>query len=645
MKEKELKKLIKDNIQKLKPDLTFIDQELYIKVDNNTKNFIDIYATDQAKRHVLIEIKTSKTATREAIHEIIKYVENFKKAYGAKDSEIHVIIASTDWSELIIPFSRLVSEEIFSIEGLKINLNKEHTDFTTEKVEIIPSTNERVIAPWHNMYWYKDQKSMQKGLISIQNSYQTKHISDYILVVFQVNSNLTEEEKTFAIKSQIAKSVGLDSIETIQIPAIPPTYEYLIYAGSKLLTEQKYLKLLSLNTTTDKPLPKISQHPTNFTRMYELYEQLETIPPIPYTDYLELGNPAKFHELLTAKEFKLLKIIRNGVFQKNHLLTEQEILSSLIGTDGITGQKYKKTVSLQNHAAMKELQNELPIVLETNPVWKHHIFRILEEIKEQHPTATLDISIYNPTTGIYTIYHAATNGKKGILYIPMYYIVVKEKEAIKIYYGALKQEKSPLSLKKLLAKYYHNHLEELLLQKVQGGFDLRDTSIIEDLGLQYHSFCHPINTSSNFILKDNKWLPSPPVDNVTAFVKYLENNPILVKQIVTKIKAYDQENDITINSIPPKLAKYQKNHHQQQQLISPPSECNLCQWPLSEDKYLVYGQLKNTNRWAYMCSECFELHGEELTKGKGSLYIKEKNNWYLLAGNSSTTTNSTKIKN
>ena len=85
-KESILRDLIAQKIQKLKPDLTLLQKEQYIPNEYGTKSFIDLYATDEEKRHVLIELKRSDAAARQAIHEVNKYVESVKRHFGAKDS-------------------------------------------------------------------------------------------------------------------------------------------------------------------------------------------------------------------------------------------------------------------------------------------------------------------------------------------------------------------------------------------------------------------------------------------------------------------------------------------------------------------------------------------------------------------------------
>ena len=70
MKESALRDLIAQKISQLKPGLTLLQKEQYIPGEHGTKSFIDLYARDEKGRHVLIELKRSNTAARQALHEV-----------------------------------------------------------------------------------------------------------------------------------------------------------------------------------------------------------------------------------------------------------------------------------------------------------------------------------------------------------------------------------------------------------------------------------------------------------------------------------------------------------------------------------------------------------------------------------------------
>src|ERR1700679_433572 len=106
MLEAELRDLLSVQLEAIEPGLILVKKEQYIPNDLGTRSFIDLLARDREDRWVLIELKRSGAASREAIHEIYKYIEGVKAHLRVRDDEVRAIIASTDWKELLVPYSR-----------------------------------------------------------------------------------------------------------------------------------------------------------------------------------------------------------------------------------------------------------------------------------------------------------------------------------------------------------------------------------------------------------------------------------------------------------------------------------------------------------------------------------------------------------
>ena len=56
--------------------LLFSKKEQYIPNKFGTRGFTDLYPKNEFGEHVIIEIKRSNSAAREALHEVNKYVES-----------------------------------------------------------------------------------------------------------------------------------------------------------------------------------------------------------------------------------------------------------------------------------------------------------------------------------------------------------------------------------------------------------------------------------------------------------------------------------------------------------------------------------------------------------------------------------------
>lgn len=639
MKESRLRDLIAQNISKLKSGLTLLQKEQYIPGKHETNSFIDLYAKDACGRHVLIELKRSNVAARQAIHEVNKYIESVKKYFGAKDSEIHVIIASTEWSELFVPYSRFSADTGFSVEGIQISLTNNETDFEVEEIEPLQITQGRFIAPWHNVYWYTDKESLNKGICNIEESYRQKGIEDYVIVKFFLPNQLTEDERRSAMKEQLSIMLNVDASElsnTLNFSL--PVHEYIAYIALQTLSKETCLNIISQDVDTFNEVQELLPDMEDEEAMCYLHECVESVQPSPKGDYYEIGYPAKFNEFFNAQNCFCQGIVRHGIFERNTVLDDDTIYAELMGEDGSTGQKFKRSLNMDNVAHIKTLKKDIATALKYNPVWRNHILRIIEEIETDFPDSQIEISIFNPSTGIFTIYYVMTK-ENGLLYLPNYHIIVKNPNDVRMYFGALEPTGTSMSFSQALEKYYNGKLETLLLRVLWGGTETRDSDIMEDLGAQYRSYKFNIeedNQISDFSsLRDEKWRLCDTTSPFELFDKYVESNQSLIKQILLKIQPHDKGPFFDFSNADTILEKYVDMDtaiQNQKYCSSAPDFCDICGCSLAEERFLIDGALRNNGVWSYMCGDCFVAHGDKIGWGHGQLYQKDDKGWLLVGG-------------
>lgn len=514
MKESVLRDLIAKDICKLRPGLTLLQKEQYIPNIHGTKGFIDLYAKDENNRHVLIELKRSASASRQALHEVSKYIEGVKQYLGAKDSEIVVIIASTDWSELLVPFSYFAEKASIAVEGIEIILEDNGDDFCCNKKRPLPVEQGRYFAPWHNVYLYRSYDLLTAGIESIISSYASKGISDYVIVCFQ-------------------KITGDGMLNQSS------QFQFIAYTATRLFSLEECMSIIQadgeLLADAEEMIQKLDEEET----LGYLHECIEILAPSPKQDGYEIGYPAKFCSIVEHGFYKVVKIFRFGMFERNALLSDNMILSELRGEDGAAGQRFKRIIQVPDFKAVNELKKEIGKALKLNPVWKRHLQQIVDEVAEECPNSELDVWVYNPSTGVFTIYYPMTN-PRGELYIPSYAVLVKNPDTIRMYFGALQENGEPLSFSQILSKYYYGSLSALLTTMTWGGTEERDSEIVEDMGMQYRSFRVDFheNAKEFFTWKDEKWRDCKPCTFIELYQDYVEKNSAFVCQIIREMKKY-----------------------------------------------------------------------------------------------------------
>jgi hypothetical protein len=455
MTESELRDRIATNVQSIESGLTLLNKEQYIPNHLGTRGFIDLYAKDANGHHVLIELKRSDATAREALHEIHKYVEGVKQHFGVRDDEIRVFVASTEWRELLIPFSRLVADTKLAITGFQLHINDKSGNIISSQIPILPITQGRFIAPWHDVNWYLDQQSLNNGITSIEACCRKKGIEDYVIVVLQPPQPVHSEHQAgmWAVLHEIAQTKGNVATNEPQLPS----YKYIAYFAMQALTEDQCMRILECEPEQIEEIRDSISEMDDDEAIRFLHESVTALEPRPEQDHYEIGYPAKFTKFMDAYECDIQAVHRHGVFKRNTVLDDESILSELRGEDGFTGQRFKRTLKVSNRAHMSSARSDISVCLEQNPVWKNHILRELDEILQEFPEGEVDVSIYNPGTGILTLYFPTTRDD-GALYIPTYSLIVRNPEPVRMYYGGLQENGDPLTFRQLLNKYYDGEL-------------------------------------------------------------------------------------------------------------------------------------------------------------------------------------------
>jgi hypothetical protein len=235
-----------------------------------------------------------------------------------------------------------------------------------------------------------------------------------------------------------------------------------------------------------------------------------------------------------------------------------------------------------------------------------------------------------------TLFLAATQDQ-GILYIPNYSVVVSTAGTLRrMYHGSLQEFGEPISLQGIIKKYCEGDIFGLLFPMTWGGFDSRDSDILEDLGLTYRSFRCDMDGDAriHYIWRDDRWRETP-LYNPLAVFEFLNKHSVLTKDIVQEIGSRwshgafsdDRSSVFELDDI----AQEGEGKKRNIRWIGDVDRCDLCNHDLANDRYMIDGQT-TAGFWANMCSRCFKEHGKQIAWGYGQLYQREDKNWLQVGG-------------
>ena len=348
-------------------ELTFLKKEKFLPNDKGTRGFVDLLASDSMNRFVIIELKRSRGASREAIHEVLKYIEGIKENKSLKNNEIIAYIVSTEWDELLVPFSSFVKDVSYSVRGYKLVVDIDLNPIYVTRVEPLNIKNERILSNLHSIALYTEEQNLKKGIESYINSFSKKKITDYVLLILKANKNLYSY-------------TGFSKNEISEWKKIFKEYKYLIYSSVQTMTDEEYWSIIK----TDKSLyEEVNEYVNDWSDKdisinLHLYA-VEDCEPRPFFDYYEISYPAKLAtKLLKEEKWEIQNIIRSGGLKNNNLLTDETILQELTGSDGLDRIRYFKKFNSKNSSILKKIKEEVSICLEFNPYWLSGVIKAIE---------------------------------------------------------------------------------------------------------------------------------------------------------------------------------------------------------------------------------------------------------------------------
>lgn len=541
MNEAAIRDLLAADLSILEDGMALVEIEQYIPKSLGTRSFLDILAKDKAGHWVIIEVKKTDAAARQAAHEVFKYVEAIQRHFGVRKDEIRAIVASVEWTELLVPFSMLRNETSIAVEGVQLVPDISGKSLRIRPIEPVPVDQGRYLAPWHELNAYHDAASLKRGIASYDQCCKAKGIDDYVLLVLKAADDFNEKAN-FALNQalqQIAEEFGDGTEEELPIqPKQLDRLEYILYFAPQILPRAFCLSVLARDPETLEEVRAYTEDMDTEAELCTLHENLYDLDPRPHRDHFEIGYAAKLSQkLLIDEEWTIERVERRGTFARNTLLSDEAIIEELKGSTGSSNQSFNRSISLSNRAHIASAKEGLTEALSTNPAWLAQIKRVLDEASAAWPDGSASINLFGPSSGVFTLYFIATDGSGG--HLPQYEVAVFDAagQLVSAYFGLLVPEGQPIALQALLDKYYEGRMGQLMFLASAGFFETRDADVMDDLGLAYRTFRvdEPEGAAKYFALKDDRWRPLSLTVPWQPLQPYFDENSSLIDEIVRAI--------------------------------------------------------------------------------------------------------------
>ena len=152
-KESSMREFFAENLDLIEVNLRLIGKEFPLISDHGADGYIDILAEDAFGHFVIVELKKSNSTARAALHELSKYISLLKTQEGLSRDEIRCILVSSEWHELLEPFSYFRAVADVQVDGLHAHVNDKGTLCCTA-VSPRPVTNLPTFSPEFDLFVY-----------------------------------------------------------------------------------------------------------------------------------------------------------------------------------------------------------------------------------------------------------------------------------------------------------------------------------------------------------------------------------------------------------------------------------------------------------------------------------------------------------
>ena len=392
--------IIRDNLAKnlcvLEDGLKLRDINVEVQNPDGAAGFIDIFAEDRCGHKVVIELKRSDQAARQGLNEIFKYAGLLQRHYGLRPSDFRVLVVSTTWHELLVPFSECLKDLAFPAEGFQIWIDDAGKVTRAKRVEALPEAHLLDFIPHHMVYTFSDSVTRNGCLTDLKAKIVNLGAADFVL---------------FCLDYRGAKDLP---------------FPHAVYACLGTVHEETITSILGkAGVLKEVEEWRNRSEEDDFSFWQRQFEQHVFGNFAIANACGESGFPESAEAL--SREWRLGAVVRHGRWEGTEAVhNDVELWRSVARLDRGNFHSFEKRSSPRFRAEWADLvENAKGALLGYSP-WRVVLDLYLKEIAVAFPKADVEICIYNPCDLLLALYYVAANGDPG--FIPTFRIEVWEGE-------------------------------------------------------------------------------------------------------------------------------------------------------------------------------------------------------------------------
>lgn len=350
-----LRKHLATHLDLIETGLLLVEEEHRVKNEHGADGSIDILARDGAGDLVVIELKRADQTARQALHELEKYVALLAADRGVRVDRLRCILLSTDWHELLVPFTRFVGHADFFVVGRQLLLGSDGMPTGSMLVEL-PTLDAGLDAcPLHLHLLFADQDRRDAGSHAVIEALHAASIADFI--TFDVEFAGNDDRVLYPYGTSLVLAVFSDAL-------------------------RDHIRALYPEHCEDEP---------DDSWWHEQVVQLAAVGAAS-ADEVNIRTPSNDPAFST---WNVHHLIGHGRYANAVVWTEME-LERVVRADGEKhASSFQRTATVANKPAWTRLRHNVSEAIRGSGTWPETVDALFDEL-EARPDAQVSVHIYAP---------------------------------------------------------------------------------------------------------------------------------------------------------------------------------------------------------------------------------------------------------
>jgi hypothetical protein len=410
--EDNIRDFLAEHLEMLEEGLRLVRKEFRLPNPGGAGGRIDIVAQDRLGHFVVIEIKRSDQAARQALNEVHKYTALFRLKQGLDSSSVRVMVVSTDWHELLLPLAEYAEVSPYSIQGIRIETDSvgivlSASPLSLDSViggELIP-----LISSCQAAYLFDSKQARDAFTEAIAPSVDEAGIKDYFLLAcdYRGGSNLV-------------------------------VYPYCLYFCFSSPLRDGGMSAAKALLEKGEWADDLDNPDENFLCAIRSPEECRQ-------DDYEIGFPEKLTRI--AIEWDIVMTRRFGVFAPDRSLhSDEELIKMAQAQTGGSDLYFNRVSSPQFASSWSFMREQVAPVFNGYPRWETIVQKAFDEIERSTPQATVSVSAYGPANLLISLY--ALSLEKTVAWLPQFCLVVYDANSkiVRVILGLLVWDGNPMNM-------------------------------------------------------------------------------------------------------------------------------------------------------------------------------------------------------